>query len=328
MKVLLLLSSPAIAVLVMVFGVVVVLGPVDPSPQLSLAASGCLDADAGPVLKSNLDQQQVRVARTIIGVGKELKVPARGWVIAVATGLQESGLRPLTHGDRDSLGVFQQRAGWGARSSRIDPRSSARMFFSGGAHGQRGLLGIAGWQRLPLTVAAQAVQKSAYPDAYAKWETLAVKVVGDLAHVDARCANHGPWVMPIGAAPYVLTAGFGECGGRWAHCHTGQDFAVPTGTPIVAASAGVVTFAGTDGPYGNLVRILHPGGIATWYGHLSQIQTQKGAQVSAGDLIGLSGATGNTTGPHLHLEVREGASAHSAGSAIDPLPWLHHEHVL
>ncbi|MCW2855549.1 MAG: family metallopeptidase [Marmoricola sp.] len=320
--------SPAVAVMAMLFAVVVVLAPLQPSPALSLTASGCLSSDTSSISGVKLDSEQVGVARTIISVGKQLKVSPRGWVIAIATGFQESGLRPLPYGDRDSVGVFQQRSGWGPVATRMDVASAARMFFLGGLHGERGLVSIPRWEQLPLTQAAQAVQVSAYADAYAKWEPLATQTVSRLSGQDGSCTSHGPWVLPTGHTPYVLTAGFGECGGLWAHCHTGQDFAVPTGTPIGAAGDGVVVFAGWSGPYGNLIRILHPGSIATWYGHLSQIRTRVGAQVTAGEVIGLSGETGNATGPHLHLEVRLGASPASEGVPIDPMPWLHAHQVL
>jgi murein DD-endopeptidase MepM/ murein hydrolase activator NlpD len=172
------------------------------------------------------------------------------------------------------------------------------------------------------------VQVSAYPDAYAKWEPVAVAIVDALAHVDASCQPTGEWVLPLGQAHYVLTAGFGDCGTHWSHCHTGQDFAVPTGTPVVAAGPGTVTFAGWAGPYGNAVHVLHAGGVATWYCHLSRLNVHPGETVDAGQLVGLSGATGNTTGPHLHVEIRTGASQTSSGVPVDPLPWLRAHHVL
>jgi len=335
-KLLALFSAPAVAVLAMLFGVAVVMAPIRPSPPLSLAASGCLPQPGTAVSGVHLDTGQWDVARAVVRVGKDLGVPVRGWVVALAAGMQESGLRPLGYGDRDSLGVFQQRAAWGTPGQRINPASAARMFYTGGHAGQRGLLDIAGWERRSVAAAAQAVQVSAYPDAYAKWEPLAISIITKLTGLDATCqpsssdaSGSGGWVLPVGQAHYVLTAGFGECGSRWAHCHTGQDFAVPTGTPILAAGGGVVTFAGWDGPYGNAVHILHSGGIATWYAHLSQIRTHRGASLSAGDLIGLSGSTGNTTGPHLHFEVRTHATTgSSSGAPIDPLPWLHTQDVL
>lgn len=120
-------------------------------------------------------------------VGQSLGISARGWVIAIATGIQESGLRPLPYGDRDSLGVFQQRGPWGPAEVRMDPAGSARMFFIGGAGGQPGLTSARGWEQAPLTQAAQAVQASAYPDAYAKWEPAAVAIVQQLTGADGGC---------------------------------------------------------------------------------------------------------------------------------------------
>ena len=327
MKALTLFSAPVVAVLVLLFGVVVVMAPVRPSPVIAAAASTCVPQPSD-VADVELDREQWSVARDVIEVGKALKIEPRGWVIALAAGMQESGLRPVRYGDRDSLGVFQQRAAWGSAAQRLNPTSAARMFFTGGHAGQRGLLDVPGWDRMPVTQAAQAVQVSAYPDAYAKWESLAVAIIDHLAHVDASCEPAGDWVFPLGHAHYVLTSGFGACGVHWAHCHTGQDFAVPTGTPVVTAGGGTVTFAGWAGPYGNAVHVLHAGGVATWYCHLSRVSTHAGVPVEAGQLIGLSGDTGNTTGPHLHFEVRTGATTSTDGAPIDPLPWLHAHHVL
>jgi LysM repeat protein len=126
-------------------------------------------------------------ARTIIQVGRSLGVPDYGIVIALATALQESGLRNLPYGDRDSLGLFQQRpsAGWGSPSQLLTPSYAARLFFGGASNPNagktKGLLDIAGWQSKTVAQAAQAVQRSAYPDAYAKWEATARKALADLA---------------------------------------------------------------------------------------------------------------------------------------------------
>jgi len=98
-----------------------------------------------------LDSEHWQVAGQVIAVGKELGVEPRGWVVALAAGMQESGLRPLPYGDRDSLGVFQQRAAWGSVEQRTNPSTAARMFFTGGHGGQRGLLDVPGWQSMPVT---------------------------------------------------------------------------------------------------------------------------------------------------------------------------------
>lgn len=118
-------------------------------------------------------------ARIIIDVGRSLGVPDDGIVIALAAAAQESGLRNVHHGDRDSLGLFQQRpsTGWGTVEEVLDPVRAATAFYGGPANPNpgrtNGLLDIPGWQTMTLTEAAQAVQRSAYPDHYAKWEVSA-----------------------------------------------------------------------------------------------------------------------------------------------------------
>lgn len=122
------------------------------------------------------------------------------------------------------------------------------------------------------------------------------------------------YVLPIQG--YRLTAGFGEFG-LWSHAHTGQDFAAPVGTPVHALADGTIIFASYDGAYGNKIAIQHTGGLVTWYAHLSAYEVKLGDNVVAGQLIGRVGSTGNTTGPHLHLEIRP-----TADDPVDPLPWL------
>ena len=93
-------------------------------------------------------------------------------------------------------------------------------------------------------------------------------------------------------------------GTRWGRAHTGLDVAADTGTPIYAAASGTVTNASVYGGYGNLIKIDHGNGVETYYGHCSKIYVNVGDTVETGDLIGLVGSTGNSTGPHLHLEIR------------------------
>jgi cell wall-associated NlpC family hydrolase len=156
----------------------------------NLAGNGCVSVvPASQTSVTGLAREQLVNAQTIVAVGREAKIPAYGWVVAVATAMQESGLRNLDHGDRDSLGLFQQRAGWGSDSQRMDAATSARMFYTGGQAGQRGLLQVQGWESLPLTLAAQAVQASAFPAAYAKWQSLAMQVVADPSVLSAVCTG-------------------------------------------------------------------------------------------------------------------------------------------
>jgi hypothetical protein len=113
-----------------------------------------------------LDRQQAANALAITAVASDLGMAHHAVTVAVAAALQESGLHNLTHGDRDSLGIFQQRPsqGWGTPSQLLQPRYAAQAFLS---H----LAQVNGWESIPVTVAAQEVQRSATPNAYAKWET-------------------------------------------------------------------------------------------------------------------------------------------------------------
>jgi murein DD-endopeptidase MepM/ murein hydrolase activator NlpD len=121
------------------------------------------------------------------------------------------------------------------------------------------------------------------------------------------------WVNPLPEA--ALTSCFGH---RWGRLHAGIDLAAPDGTPIRAAGAGVVMTAGPAQGYGNAVLIDHGNGYLTHYGHLSVITTLPGQRVAAGQVIGLEGSTGNSTGPHLHFEVHRGTYQ----NPVEPTAWL------
>ncbi|MDK1473131.1 peptidoglycan DD-metalloendopeptidase family protein [Streptomyces sp. 549] len=125
------------------------------------------------------------------------------------------------------------------------------------------------------------------------------------------------WVAPV--ERYRLSAGFAARGSRWSHGHTGQDFAVTTGTPVRAVGAGVVAGLGCGDAFGHQLVLRHPGGFYTQYAHLSLLQARPGQRVHTGEQIGLSGNTGNSSGPHLHFEVR---MTPQVGSGVDPVPWL------
>ncbi|MFI7586208.1 C40 family peptidase [Spongisporangium articulatum] len=188
-------------------------------------ASTCLTVGnvAGQTIQ--LDDGQLANARTIISVGRELDVPARGQVVAVATALQESTLRNLDYGDRDSLGLFQQRAGWGSAASRTDPRSAAEMFYTGGMAGQPGLLDISGWTTMSITVAAQAVQRSAFPNAYARWESLAGGLVGSVERdtTSPGCSDVSLVGLPTGAVGTMLKNALAQQGDPYVWGAVGPD---------------------------------------------------------------------------------------------------------
>ena len=130
------------------------------------------------------------------------------------------------------------------------------------------------------------------------------------------------WVDPV--RKYRLSASFNQAGNMWSSTHSGQDFAVPSGTKVVAAHGGTVVKAGGngagDGPaYGNAIVIRHGNGTYSQYAHLSRIGVKVGQVVATGQRIALSGNTGNSSGPHLHFEVRTTANY---GSAVDPVAFL------
>ncbi|MFI6963762.1 peptidoglycan DD-metalloendopeptidase family protein [Streptomyces sp. NPDC050255] len=126
------------------------------------------------------------------------------------------------------------------------------------------------------------------------------------------------FVMPV--KDHQLSAYFGQAGVNWMSVHTGIDFPVDYGTPVMAATDGTVRTQ-FNTAYGNMAIVTAADGTETWYCHLSSTRIRSG-YVKAGDVIAHSGDSGNSTGPHLHFEVRPGG-----GAAIDPLPWLRSHNV-
>lgn len=133
-----------------------------------------------------LSPVQAENAALVAGAAVRRAMPPRAATIALATALQESKLVNIDYGDRDSLGLFQQRpsTGWGTPDQILNASHAARLFYGGPSNPNkgktRGLLDIPGWQSMSLTQAAQAVQISAYPNAYAKWETSATSWLAQL----------------------------------------------------------------------------------------------------------------------------------------------------
>jgi len=148
-----------------------------------------------------------------------------------------------------------------------------------------------------------------------------ISTYGDSAGAASFDGSGGQAVLPV--TSFVLTARFGQCSSLWAHCHTGLDFSAPSGRPIHAVLAGRVVASGRCGcAYGGLTKIAVNGDLQLWYAHQSAQFVSVGEVVRTGQMIGAVGATGNTTGPHLHLEVR------IKGSPIDPEVWLHQRGLL
>jgi len=156
---------------------------------------------------------------------------------------------------------------------------------------------------------AQQLAKRAANKADQRREALAE--LAEKTRVEAVRIDSTKWVLPT--AGYTLTATFGESSGLWSTTHTGLDFAAPSGTRLVAVSGGTITSTGYDGAYGNRTILTLADGTEIWYCHQTSFAAQKGQTVSPGQLIGYVGSTGNSTGPHLHLEVRPGG-----GDPVDP----------
>ncbi|MEU6665175.1 peptidoglycan DD-metalloendopeptidase family protein [Streptomyces sp. NPDC046727] len=133
----------------------------------------------------------------------------------------------------------------------------------------------------------------------------------------AQTASAG-YTLPVAGA--TIGTGYHVAGSMWSSgYHTGVDFVVPTGTPLKAVAAGTVVSAGWGGAYGNQVVIKLNDGYYAQYAHLSQLSVSAGQTVTAGQQVGLSGATGNVTGPHLHFEIR---TTPDYGSDVDPVGYL------
>lgn len=158
-----------------------------------------------------------------------------------------------------------------------------------------------------VTKASTASNVSSSSDASSSEETSA----------PAAQSNDSGYVHPV---PGNHTTAYRASGANWSSgSHTGIDFPVSTGTSVKAITSGTVVTAGWGGAYGNEVVIKHADGHYSQYGHMSSLSVSAGQTVTAGQQVGLSGATGNATGPHLHFEVRTGPAY---GSDIDPIAYL------
>lgn len=307
---------------------------------------GTSTADAGPV--GQWDSAQVANAAIVVAVGKDMKMPPRAWVVAVATAMTESSLTNSADAtDHDSVGLFQQRPsqGWGTVAQLTDPRYAARKFY-------QALATVAEWQTLPLTDAAQAVQRSAIPDAYANYETDAEQVVAAVAHVAS--ITELPGASPVTCSKPATASSAGWTQPVHAHVgsgfrtperpnHQGVDLIAPRYTLIRAASAGRVIWAGCDDSTGNCnidgspyvngcgwyVDIQHASGVATRYCHMvRKPDVEVGQTVQTGTPIGAVGTSGHSSGPHLHYEVHLDVPCTDNGctvkpaTAADPVVWM------
>lgn len=337
----------------------VVIGDIEQPEEGCVGGGGAEVAVAANASSSGgLTSEQLANAAAIVAQGNEMGIPRRGIVIALAVASQESGFRnyandgegddltfvqrgvdaslSLPHEavgtDHGSVGVFQQQwPWWGPLEVLMDPAASAELFY-------RSLLRVPNWEGLPLTVAAQTVQVSAYPDAYADDEAVAERILSDPGLGDAAAivpASASAACSPAGLAPgtvtfplprgssYVDQSNWGASGARWSSGHTGTDFSAACGTPVLAATNGTVIVR-TDQPWSGrwLVQVsTGEGRLTTWYAHMQALNVEDGESVDAGQQIGEVGTLGNSTGCHLHFEVHpQGGSIYEDN--VDPSAWL------
>lgn len=471
-------AALALLLMLLVGGASVMLGIIQADPENYDQCGGGGDttmvaADTGaPGAKvAGLTDKQRRNAATLIRVGTGMGITPKGLQVAVAMAYQESGILNLASravpesiryphdevrdGDHDSVGIAQQRASWGSVRSRMRVDESMTRFYKA--------LKAIPYESMSVPAAAQAVQRSAFPSAYAQWEDEAKAVVAantggavtaePVVNTDSgmqpaakRAADFvrskfgfkgtiGGYVnrniagtnqkskhasglaidvmLPVGAtsnaiADYFAGPGYdtfgvenvihnrriynkargwhdyrgdphtshvhvdftgsegavgpavpavedtgGDCpptqdaassgpvqyplatkaahdrhnygggGPHWAHGHTGTDYSVPCGTPVLAATDGNIVLDTTQGWAGRwLVKVqTGPKALTTWYAHMQSLSVSDGQPVKVGQQIGEVGALGNATGCHLHFEVHpKGGSIYEDG--VNPSSWL------
>ncbi|MFB8031076.1 peptidoglycan DD-metalloendopeptidase family protein [Streptomyces sp. NPDC056465] len=166
--------------------------------------------------------------------------------------------------------------------------------------------------------AAEAAPSKAAPAAPAKTAVPAEAAAAKTSGSAASESTGSGWAAPVENA--VVTTQYRASGASWSSgYHTGSDFQAASGTSVRSIGQGTVVSAGWSGSYGNEVVIQHSDGMYSQYAHLSSLEVSAGQTVTGGQQIGLSGSTGNSTGPHLHFEVRTGPSY---GSDVDPIAYL------
>ncbi|MFE3579060.1 peptidoglycan DD-metalloendopeptidase family protein [Streptomyces vinaceus] len=309
--------------------------PVAPAPQppstnsgisieslLPLRTQGVQKSWDRPLNAAEIENARIIRVEALRAFGPGARRGERAAVVGIATAYQESRLQNLQGGDSDSAGLFQQRPsmGWGTHTQVTDPHYAAAKFFST-LKAKFGSGEFSYLTSVPLIELSHRVQLSGSPSLPGHFELSAARLVvqlgggqGEGGSLDDSIKNASKavvepaeaglsagWVKPVQAQKGTP---FGQRGSMWSSgAHTGLDFPAPHGTTVVAAKAGRVEFAGWAGAYGRSVVIDHGGGIKTRYAHLSAISVGVGQEIAGGSPIGNVGTTGNSTGPHLHLEV-------------------------
>jgi len=320
-----------------------VLGPLAPSSCQPASSDPAVTATATGV--AGWSAEQVGNAVAIINAGLQVPgVTLRDQGIAVMTAIGESNLIDVTHGDAagpDSLGLFQQRTSWGTAAQRLDPTYAATSFY-------KRLVTIPNRDSMEPTIEAHTVQVNANADYYAPyWEPACALVQALTGQNPAQASSPAQGASQaaapdqfVGKAAYPIASTFtvNPTSYGWrtspltgkAEFHAGTDIPAPCGTPVYAILPGTIVNDGTenngyDTSLGNdRIMLAVGGGVVINYLHSypSGIVVHQGEQVAAGQLITHVGSAGQSTGCHLHFEVRDNASQTSqdvTGQPVDPL---------
>jgi murein DD-endopeptidase MepM/ murein hydrolase activator NlpD len=226
------------------------------------------------------------------------------------------------------LGVTALAISAGGAVSASDTDLAGQVTSGNGSVAAAGTMGIA--QASPITGRDAVVSRDSRRDAQAdaanqelieaaeaqaKEQHEALQAFAQQAEKQAAKIKENQWVLPLES--YRISATFGASSYLWSSVHTGLDMSAPSGTPIRAIANGVITETGYDGSYGNKTVLTLEDGTELWFCHQTTIDVSVGETVRGGEVIGTVGSTGNSTGPHLHLEVRPGG-----GDPVDPFTSL------
>lgn len=221
-------------------------------------------------------------------------------------------MEPTTAANAKSINPF--RKSFESKSCRAALAATAMLFATAGsAHANDVPAGVAGLAEGAAAVAAEGSADAQFRSLFDTWQKLDVREQAAIAI---------PSMQPVDAVK--LTSSFGVRSDPFdgaAAMHAGVDIPGPQGTPVYATADGVIGRSGRFGGYGNLITVNHGKGIETRYGHLSKILVASNTRVRRGQLIGLMGSTGRSTGSHLHYEVRVD------GAAVNPMPFMQDANV-
>jgi cell wall-associated NlpC family hydrolase len=239
----------ALVAAVMTAGVVINVVTDQQAQQAQAATNLSCDAAIGPTQPGQtgtasaqaggLDSEQRQIVSQIVSIGKQRNLSPRAWQVAIQAGMTESGLHDLSYGDRDSLGIFQMRPsmGWGTVQQLQDPAYEINKFYDV-------LLAVPGWDQQRPGASAQAVERSAFPDRYNRWEPMASYLVEDVGQVSnpTGCGQSVGLALPSNpAAAAAIKFALGELGKPYVWGATGPDAYDCSGLMLRAYQAAGIT---------------------------------------------------------------------------------------